>query len=96
MQKKNYGLSETDYANVEAFFRDEILGHSSAHILSVYTKLFSNIKYREFMIWMLYKVTKLRANDINFFTKLVAATVTNSTFEEKLSFFFDLFSEFSD
>ena len=48
------------------------------------------------MIWMLYKVTKLKANDINFFTKLVAATVTNSTFEEKLSFFFDLFSEFRD
>jgi len=76
------------------FFTEEILGQSSEYVLSTYQKLLGPIKYRELQNFLLFKISKLKANDFDFFHKLVSNTVSDTGLEQQLRFYFELFTEF--
>jgi len=50
---------------------------------------------KELFNFMLYKVTKLKANDFDFFLKLISNLIEDKqSLAERLMFLFDLFSDF--
>ena len=93
-KKFNLGLTEID--NCNEFFEEEILGQSSEQVLRVYEKLLKNIKYTELRNLLIHKITQFKANNLEFFQCLVSNIVTKTTFEKKLEFLFDIFSNFQE
>lgn len=93
---KDFGTEMSDTDNIREYFVDEILGQSSDYVLRVYQKLFQDIKHQEVRNFLLDKITQYKANDFDFFTKLVGYTVTGKDFKSILSFWFDLANNFKD
>lgn len=80
LSKSEFGMNAIDIENIREFFLEEIIGQSSEHILMIYSKLFENITNREVKNFLMYKITKFKANDFDFFRKLVGFTVSDTTY----------------
>lgn len=96
LSKSEFGMNPLDIENIRQFFLEEVIGQSSEHILMIYSKLFENISNREVKNFLMFKITKFKANDFDFFRKLVGYTVSVTTFEQKLEFFFELANDFEE
>jgi hypothetical protein len=91
-----FGVDETDTKRIREFFLEEIIGNSVEHIMMVYTKMFENVTNREIKTFLMFKITKFKANNYDFFLMMVCYTVSQTTFEQKLEFFFELCNDFNE
>jgi hypothetical protein len=92
--KEAFGIDISDIENIREFFLEEIIGQSNEHILNIYSKLFENIVNLEVKNFLMFKITKFKANDFDFFQKLVGYTISETTKKQKLEFFFELVNDF--
>lgn len=94
--KKKFGTEKEDIEHIREFFVEEILGQSADQVIRNYQKLFQDIKYEEIKSFLIDKITQFKANDFDFFSKMVGFAITKQEIESVLEFWFDLANNFQD
>ena len=74
--KKKFGTEKEDIEHIREFFVEEILGQSADQVIRIYQKLFQDIKFPDIKNFLLDKITQFKANDFDFFSKIVGFAIT--------------------
>ena len=92
----DFEMADGQLSRIRHFYDEEILGQSSTQAILAYKKLLGEISNQEFYHFLITKITQFKANDFEFFQRLVGIAIATSTGKQKLDFLFDLFSDFEE